>query len=149
MPPVPVGKDLYLIDQALGKIYVDEKAKGSPELIFDISAAPDGLTFGFPDTLTEYISNVSPGPSEDELYVGFQSSSLPADVTPYGSGELPDEIVESHSGGYDGTQGASAAVDLYRLGPMEPCYSYCCLCSGIFPDTQTIYRKYSPRSIVP
>lgn len=142
--PVPVGKDPYLIDQRQGKIYLDAKAKGNPIEIFDISTdGPAGLTFGFPDVLTEYMSNVSPGPSDDEIYVGFQSTTLPDGLVPYGTGDLPDPIVERHSRGYDGTAPASEPVDLYRVGELESCASYLFLCDGVFPtgDTNTIYRK--------
>ena len=148
--PVPIGKDLYLIDQRQGKIYLDAKAKGNPIQIFDISTdGHDGLTFGFPDVITEYVSNVSPGPSDDEIYVGFQSTTLPDGLVPYGTGDLPAPIVEAHSGGYTGTVPASEPVDLYRVGELESCAAYCCMCGGptlddgVFPtgDTNTIYRK--------
>lgn len=138
--PVPVGNDLYLIDQKQGKIFKDKNGNGKPFEIFDLTQAPEGLTFGYADTIVEYISNVSPGPSQNELYVGFESLTLPEGVIAYGGPDLPSLKKEWHSSA--GPTGLGK-VDLYQVGALEPCGGFCCLCQGIFGEieTYTFYRK--------
>lgn len=154
--PVAIGEDLYIVDQSYGWIYIDRRGKGVPEVIFNLTMAPDGLDFDYVDNYPEYIIGVAPGGGEKEIYVAFGSSVLPDNV-PSG-GELP-VLMEAHSTGFDGSVPANITpVNLYAVGDLEWLVSednplppneteatYCCLVNPIFPDSsltmyQVIYR---------
>ena len=120
-PPVPYGNNnLLLMDTAKGKLYVDKQADGIPTEIFDVfDDTPEGLDFNFVDLLTEYIVNVSPGPSNNELYVAFQSFTVPDGIAPESIYTLPDPIIEGHSWiPFAGPFQVAPEQDLYRIGDL-------------------------------
>ena len=95
--PVPIGDDLYFIDQSG---VVDATGAGTGGVIyrgttkiFDFNNLPFGVTWGESDFNPEYVQNIAPGPDSTSVYVALGSTTLPTGVVL--GGEMPDPEIEA------------------------------------------------------
>lgn len=126
--PVAIKNKLYLIDQndAIYRLNgpEDEMALGTPQKIFDVDEAPDGLALDN----RQSILNISPGRRANSIYVMFTSASEPTTSIPiYSMPVLPGVIC------CDFTFAPTPVDDLYRLGTIPGVFFF-------FGPTRTEYQ---------